>query len=158
MRGGGLELMKPAREPASSRSKPCASLKNSHESCLFAAPPCRPSQEEKRPWSHISFSLRNLPGRTLDSRAQGFSNPLSHRQSSCPFTESGAYPPNRVLPDSPRQCSLPLACRNTSRRVPNWSSEEARTWEHHPQPTIPPPRLNRQVESRRKLVDCISRG
>ena len=30
--GGGLELVKPAREPASSRRKPCASLKKLHES------------------------------------------------------------------------------------------------------------------------------
>ena len=28
------------------------------------------------------------------------------------FAESGAYPPNRALPGSPRQCSLPLACRH----------------------------------------------
>ena len=35
--------MKPACEPASSRPKPCASLKKPHESCPFAAPcgPCR---------------------------------------------------------------------------------------------------------------------
>ena len=31
--GGGLELVKPAREPASSRPKPCAFLKKPHESC-----------------------------------------------------------------------------------------------------------------------------
>ena len=30
--------MKPAREPAPSRPKPCASLKKPHESCPFAAP------------------------------------------------------------------------------------------------------------------------
>ena len=40
--GGGLELVKPAREPAYSRPKPCASLKNPHEPCPFAAP-CWPS-------------------------------------------------------------------------------------------------------------------
>ena len=28
------------------------------------------------------------------------------------FAESGAYPPGRELPGSPRQCSLPLACRH----------------------------------------------
>ena len=27
------------------------------------------------------------------------------------FAEPGAYPPDRTLPGSPRQCSLPLACR-----------------------------------------------
>ena len=40
--GGGLELVKTAREPASSRPKPCASLKHSQESCPVAAP-CWPS-------------------------------------------------------------------------------------------------------------------
>ena len=28
------------------------------------------------------------------------------------FAESDAYPPDRELPGSPRQCSLPLACRH----------------------------------------------
>ena len=28
------------------------------------------------------------------------------------FAESGAYPPDRAPPGSPRQCSLPLACRH----------------------------------------------
>ena len=75
--------MNPAREPASSRPKPCASLKKPHESCPFAAP-CRPSQEENKPWSEISFFLRNLPVHAFDSRAQGFSTPLARRRSSCP--------------------------------------------------------------------------
>ena len=38
--------MKPAREPASSRPKPCASLKKPHESCPFAAP-CGPRRKKK---------------------------------------------------------------------------------------------------------------
>ena len=37
--------MKPAREPASSHPKPCASLKNPHESCPFAAP-CGPRRKK----------------------------------------------------------------------------------------------------------------
>ena len=43
--GGGLELVKPAREPASSRPKPCASLKKPHEFCPFAAP-CGPRRKK----------------------------------------------------------------------------------------------------------------
>ena len=43
--GGGLELVKPAREPAFSRPKPCASLKKPHESCPFAAP-CGPRRKK----------------------------------------------------------------------------------------------------------------
>ena len=81
--GGGLELVKPVREPAPSRSKPCASLKKPHESCPFTTP-CGPRRKKKRPWSDISFSLRNLPVQACDSPAQGFSPPLARRRSSCP--------------------------------------------------------------------------
>ena len=37
--------MKPAREPASNRPRPCASLKKPHESCPFAAP-CGPRRKK----------------------------------------------------------------------------------------------------------------
>ena len=40
-----VKLVKPAREPASSRPKPCASLKKPHESCPFAAP-CGPRRKK----------------------------------------------------------------------------------------------------------------
>ena len=43
--GEGLELVKPAREPASSRPKPCAYLKKPNESCPFAAP-CGPRRKK----------------------------------------------------------------------------------------------------------------
>ena len=75
--------MKPAREPASSRPKPCASLKKPHESCPFAAP-CGPRRKKNDLRSEISFSLRKLPVRAFDSRAQGFSPPLARQRSSCP--------------------------------------------------------------------------
>ena len=81
--GGGLKLVKPAREPVSSRSKPCASLKKPHESCPFAAP-CGPRRGKKKTWPNISFSLRNLPVQACDSRAQRFSPPLARRRSGCP--------------------------------------------------------------------------
>ena len=38
--------MRPAREPASSRPKPCASLQKPHESCPFAAP-CGPRRKKQ---------------------------------------------------------------------------------------------------------------
>ena len=123
--GGGLELVKPAREPASSRPKSCAFLEKPHESSPFAAY-CRPLQEENRPWSEISFSLRNLPVRAFDSRAQGFSTPPASRRSSCPPPS-----PDRTHPIEHYQAlcdSAPCLSRTaTSRRTPNWSSEEART-------------------------------
>ena len=65
------------------------------------------------PWSEISFSLRNLPVRALNSRAQGSTLPGSSTiELPSAFAESGAYLPDRELPGSPRQCSLPLACRH----------------------------------------------
>ena len=78
--------MEPVREPASSRPKPCSSLKKPHGCCPFAAP-CWPSQEENRPWSEISFSLRNLPVRVLYFGLATWvqpSHPASPRLSSVP--------------------------------------------------------------------------
>ena len=75
--------MKPAREPASNRPKPCASLKKPHESCPSAAP-CGPRRKKNDGVVRLSFSLRNLPGRAFDSRAQGSSHPLGRQRSSCP--------------------------------------------------------------------------
>ena len=141
--------MESASEPASNRSKPCASLKKPREPCLFAAP-YRPSKEENRLWSDISFFLRNLPVSTFDSRAQEFSTPLALQLSSWPLHSPNlvrTYPKERY--QTFRDSAPCLSRVTTPRRAPNWSSEEARIWEHHPQPTIPPPRLNRSAVSQR---------
>ena len=76
--GEGFELMKPARKPASSRPKPCASLETT--------PRIMPVRRfllvrvrKKRPWLEINFSFRNLPVRAFDFRAQEFSTPLARR-------------------------------------------------------------------------------
>ena len=141
--------MKPAREPATNRPKPCASLKKPQESCPFAAP-CGPRRKKNGRGQRSAF-----PSET--SRFKPVI--LAHRGSALPWlvNDRGAYPPDRVLPGSPRQCSLPLACRHPPEEHQIGAWEEARTWEHHhPQPTIPPPRLNRQAESRRQPVGCIS--
>ena len=70
----------------------------------------------------------------------------------------------RTLPDS-RTTRLSATVLPASRVPPPsrrhhqiGAREEAHTWNHHPQPTIPPPRLSRQAESRRQPVGCISRG
>ena len=104
--------MKPARDSASRRSKPCASLKKPHESCPFAAP-CGPRRK------------KNYHGQTsafLSETSRFKPVILAHRVQPSPrsstiglpsdFAKSGAYPPDRALPGSPRQCSLPLACRH----------------------------------------------
>ena len=88
--------MKPAREPASSRPKPCASLKKPHESCPFAAP-CGPRRK------------KNARGQTSASPSETsrFTPKfLAHRGSALPWFV------DQVLPGSSRQCSLPLACRH----------------------------------------------
>ena len=105
--------MKLAREPASGRPEPCASLKKPHESCPFAAP-CGPRRKKSEDRGQTSA----FPSETSRFRPVI----LAHRGSTLPgsstielpsaFAESGAYPPDRELPGSPRRCSLPLACRH----------------------------------------------
>ena len=76
--------MKPAREPASSCPKPCASLKKPHESFPFAAP-CGPRRKKNDRGRTSDFPSKNLlPVQARDSRTQGFSPPLARRRSSCP--------------------------------------------------------------------------
>ena len=152
--------MKPACEPVSSLPKPYVSLKNPTN--LARSPLLiRPRRKKTDRGQTSAFPLGTSRFAPLISAHRGVQHFPSSSTIELPsaFAESGgAYPPDRALPGSPRQCSLTFACRHTSRRAPNWSSEEARTWKHHPQPTTPPPRLNRQAESRRKPVGCISRG
>ena len=149
--------MKPAREPASSRPKPCSSLKKPHESCPFAAP-CGPRRKkndrgqtsafpsESSRFKPVILAHRGSPLRWLvDDRAA-----LRLCRMWCVPTRKSTTRLSATVLSASR---VPPP----SRRAPNWGSEEARTWEHHhPQPTIPPPRLNRQAESRRQPVGCIS--
>ena len=91
------------------------------------------------------------------SRAQGFSTPLARRRSSCPPPSPNLVRTHPIERYQALRDSAPCLSRaTTSRRAPNWSSEEARTWEHHPQETIPPPRLNRQAEVRRPPVCMVT--
>ena len=140
--------MKPAREPASSRPKHYASLKKPHESCLFAVS-CGPRKNKKNtvvghqlfpqkpPGSRLRFS------RTGVQHSPGSSTIELHDRASLRLCRIWCVP-TRYSATRLSATVLPASrCRNTSRRAPNSSSEEVRAWEHHPQPTIPPPRLNR---------------
>ena len=143
--------MKPAREPASSRPRPCASLKKPHDSCPFAAP-CAPCRKKNDRGQTSACSLQT-------SRLTPFI--LAHRGPALPWLVDDRAALRLSLPNLVRThpiehyqalrdsapCLSRAATLPKARRVPSWSSEEARTWEHHPQPTIPPPRLNRQAES-----------
>ena len=59
---------------------------------------------QKPPGSHFRFSRRGVqpsPGSSTIELPSA-------------FVESGAYPPDGEAPGSPRQCSMPLACRHPS--------------------------------------------
>ena len=81
--GGGLGLVKPAREPASSRSKPCAFLKKPHESCLFAAP-CGPRRKKNDRSQTSAFPAGTSRFTPLIITHRGPASPLARRRSSCP--------------------------------------------------------------------------
>ena len=90
--------MKLAREPASSRPKPCASLKKSHESCPFVAP-CGPRRKKNDRGQTSAFPSE--PSRFAPSilARRGSASPGSSKiELPSAFTESGAYPPDRALP------------------------------------------------------------
>ena len=81
--GGGLELVKLARNQASSRSKPCTSLKSAPGvlpicCCLFTL------VRRKQAVVREQLSPQEPPGRAMDSRVQGFSTPLARRRSRHP--------------------------------------------------------------------------
>ena len=81
--GGGLVLVKLARIQASSRSKPCTSLKNAPgvlPICCFLFALVRRKQTVVRD----QLSPQEPPGRAMDSRVQGFSTPPARRRSRYP--------------------------------------------------------------------------
>ena len=104
--------MKPAREPASSRPKPCASL---NKPTNFARAPLLVALVGRK-MTVVRYRLfpQKPPGSRLWFSRTGVqpSPGLSTIELPSAFAESGAYPPGRSLPGSPRQCSLPLACRH----------------------------------------------
>ena len=73
--------MKLAREPASSRPKPCASLKKPHESCPFAAP-CGPRRKKNDRGQRSAFPSETSRFAPLILAHRG--SALSWRRSSCP--------------------------------------------------------------------------
>ena len=99
---------------ASSRPKsPVHPRKMPHESCPLAAP-CWPSKEDSRPCGQRSAFPQKSPGSHLCFSRTGVQHfpGSSTIELSSALAESGAYPPDRALPDSPQQCPLPLACHH----------------------------------------------
>ena len=150
--------MKPAREPASTRPKPCASLKN--------APGIMPFRHSlltlvgrKQTLVRDQVSPQKRPGSRLWFSCTGVQH--SHGSSTIELpsalAEGGACSPNRTCHGTLACAAAPYQAFHDSttsiRRAPNWSSEEA-----HPQPTKPPSRINRPAASRRQPVGVISSG
>ena len=152
--------MKPAREPASSRPKPCASLKKPHESCPFAAP-CALVGRKMTAVRDQLFPQKPSGSRFRFSRTGVQPSPGSSTiELPSAFAESGAYPPDRELPGSPRHSAL---CLSRAATLSKATKLELGRGAHLKTPssanhTSLPPRLNRQVESRKQPVGCISRG
>ena len=126
--GGGLELVKPAREPASSRPKPCASREKPMKcsrSLLLVGPRRKKTDRGQR----SDFPSETSRFVFLYSRAQGFGSPLARRQSSCPPSTPNLVRTHPIEPYQALHNSAPCLSRAaTSRRAQNWGSEEARTW------------------------------
>ena len=97
--------MKLAHEPASSRPRPCASLKKPHESCPLAAP-CGSRRKKNDRGQTSAFPSETTPFTPLI---------LAHRGSALPWLvdNRAALRLRRIwcvpTSGSPRQCSLPLA-------------------------------------------------
>ena len=143
-----VEMVKPAREPAS--PKPCA-LKKPHES------PVRRSLWRRKKNDRVRDQLFSETSR-FKPVILAHRGSLARQRSSCP-------PPSPNLVRTHPIVEYYQALRDSASCLSRAATlghqigarEEARTWEHHhPQPTIPPPRLNRQAESRRQPVGCIS--
>ena len=75
--------MKPAREPASSPSKPCVSLKKPHESCPFAAP-CGPRRKKNDRGQRSAFPSETSRFKPVILAHRGSALPwLVRQRSSC---------------------------------------------------------------------------
>ena len=89
--------MKPAREPASSSPRPCASLKKPHESSPFAAP-CGPRRKKNDRGQRSAFPQKPPGSRFRFSRTGVQHSPGSSTiELPSAFAESGANNPARGL-------------------------------------------------------------
>ena len=157
--GGGLELVKPAREPASSRPKPCASLKKPHESCPFVAPcgPRRKKNDDRGQTSAFPSETSRFKPVILAHRGSALPCPGSSTiELPSAFAESGAYPPDRELPAL--RDSAP--CLSRAATLPKGTKLGLGTGAHLGTPSSSANHtaagINRQAESRRQPVGCIS--
>ena len=155
--------MTPARDPASSRLKPSVSLKNAARSfpvrrSLLAFVGKRQTVvrdqhlPQKTPGSRLLFSrigVLHSPGPSI------IELPSTLAYSRCALSLQSAASHYQAFRDNsaPRLPRVP---------TPPWTKEiklelgKGAPSEHHPQPTKPPPHLNRPAELRRQSFGSIS--
>ena len=167
--------MKPVREPASSRPKPCAFLKN-----VAGILPVRRSLLARRKQTDGRAGQRSVffPSETsqfapLILAQAGVQHPSgsSTIELPCALAESGVYSPDTACHCTvaraaapyqafhDRQWPLPLACHQQHHVLPKGTKLDlgrGALGEHHPQPTKPQPRLNRPTETRKQPISYIS--
>ena len=119
--------MKPAREPASSRPKPCASLKKSHESCPFAAP-CGPRRKKNDDRGQTSA----FPSETSRSKPVI----LAHRGSALPW----------LVDDRAALRLRRIWCVSTRQRTTGLSATVL------PASCVPPPSQGHQIGARKRCA------
>ena len=151
--------MKSAREPISSRPKPCTSLETPQKSCPFGRKktdragqrPAFPSVTLRfAPWVLVHMGAAHLW--RVDDRGA-----LDHCRIWCLLTQQymqqHACACCGTLPGFPRQCLLPLACQYLPRGTKLELGRDAPAGEHHSlQSTKPPTYLNRPAEWRRQVI------
>ena len=72
------------------------------------------------------------------------------------FAKSGAHPPDRALPGSPRQCSLPLACSQLPKFIKLELGKGGHFWTTSP--TNHTAAVSQPIGSVAKTAGSISRG
>ena len=105
--------------------------------------------------------FRNLPARAFDSCARGFSTPLARRRPSRPPPSPNLVRTYLIERYQALHDSAPclIYCVQLPPEGHQIGAQKGHApGKHHPQPILPPPRLNRSAESQRQTVDCISRG
>ena len=125
-----------------------------HESCPFATP--RPAFVGRK---QTVVRDQLFPQKSTSSRLWLSRIGIQHSPGSLTIAlpsalaESGAYPTSRALPDSPRQRSLPFACRHSPKGI----KLEVGRGEHLGIPSSTNLTAAASAESRRQPVGCISR-
>ena len=143
--------MKPARKPACSRPKPCASLIKPNEICPFAAP-CGPRRKKNDRGQTSGFPSETSRFKPVILAHKGFSPPLARRRSSCPLPLPNLVRTHPIEHYQALRDSAPLLSRAAT--LPKGTKVGLGRGAHLGTPFLSqpfrPPRRNRQADTRRQ--------